>query len=134
MRLKTNMPKNGICLYTIERDGCLNGVYTNEQASLGLRNEDLVNHVDLINEGIIYNEIARIREYYNTDHPQRISGLYDCFHFDLDNERVNTILEISNVGRLYTFTWWNLPRTTRIFIGKGFIMNASQICVHYWDA
>ena len=121
------MPEYGICLYTIERDGCLNGVYTNELASGMDRNGNN------INEGVIYNEIARIKEYDDSD-TERISGLYDCFHFDLENERVNTILEISNVGRLYTFTWWNLRRTTRIFIGKGFIMNASQICVHYWDA
>jgi len=103
----------GIVLYNRERDGCYNGVYTN--------NHPKVN-------GKIYNEILRKKEDDN-----EVPGIYDCFYFDLNNERCNAEVEIkSGPGKVLEFTWKEIGGPI-IFRGIGYQMNAHQIAVHYWD-
>lgn len=111
------MPKHvheGIVLYNIELNGCLNGVYTNENVKKG---------------GEIFNEIARIKEYKGDD---PYTGLYDCFYFDYNNERVNALLEITKLSGAYYFKWSSL-KGIQLFKGIGFKMNEKQIVVHYTD-
>lgn len=79
--------ENGIILYSIELDGCLNGVYTNEEA-----------------RGEIFNEIAKASKFpFNEDD---LSGDYNCFYFE-KNRRNNATLQIKRRGQhnIYDFIW-----------------------------
>ncbi len=108
----------GIILYNIELDGCLNGVYTNDY-----------------NDGIIFNEVAKLRPDSRNDRDSSsgITGTYDCFYFDKPSLRNNTELKIKLAqgmkGR-YEFVWRD-ERNRVIFEGVGYIMNQRQIAVHY---
>jgi hypothetical protein len=108
--------EKGIVLYTIESNGCLNGVYTNDD--LG---------------GVIFTETAK-RQPTTADAVDRISGTYDAFYFDRNTLRNNTRLIISNIpGAInrYTFTWRTIGATTDAFVGEGYIMNDRQVAVAY---
>lgn len=109
------MIKEGIILYNIEKDGCLNGVYTNEHKTVN---------------GEIYNEISRIKK--NTKPGKDgISGIYDCFYFELQNFPFNAELEIKfKIGNVYEFIWRDLNGTP-IHTGVGYKMNDKQIVAHY---
>lgn len=113
--------KNGVVLYNIESNGCLNGVYTNDGVL-----------------GEIFNEIARLKTDGQSGE-DGISGSYDCLYFDLDNSPCNRSLIISvspqnSARKLYTyrFEWFN--EKVRSFIGTGYRMNGTQIVVHYTNA
>jgi len=111
--------KEGIGLYNIELDGCLNGVYTNEHKTLG---------------GEILNEIARIRQKDKSD-PTSIAGIYNCFYFDYKNARVDAELTIKYSNRTYEFEWVDVtgPKRHTLFKGIGYKMNEKQLAVHYWE-
>jgi len=113
------MPRieEGIEIYNIELDGCLNGVYTNEHKKVGCE---------------IHNEIARIKQRDESD-PQGISGTYDCFYFDYRNARVDALLKITNSGRAYSFEWRDVKNNKLLFEGYGYKMNEKQLAVHYWE-
>lgn len=106
------MVKEGIALYSIEADGCLNGVYTNEHRTTG---------------GVICNEIARIKD--RSKVKDDCSGLYDCFYFE-EKGRLEGELEITVKNRVYTFEWRDSSGTP-IFRGQGYKMNGRQIAIHY---
>lgn len=113
--------ERGIVLYDIELNGCLNGVYANEQNPTA---------------GVIFNEIAR--KIKNT---RGIIGEYDCFYFETGNRRqrntrCNAILIISPTthANVFKFEWLELPSRTRVFMGVGYQMNDRQIAVHYTSA
>ena len=101
--------KNGIILYTIERDGCLNGVYTHE----GLK-------------GKIFNEIARkLRKQGN-------KTTYACAYFEAVGQDVakTAILEITREpSGILRFSW--LSGGKEIFHGDGYKMNPLQMSVIY---
>ncbi|MBN8697690.1 MAG: hypothetical protein J0L87_14255 [Bacteroidetes bacterium] len=104
----------GIVLYTIEQDGCLNGIYTNESC-----------------DGEIFNEIARKD---NPSEGKDIIGSYNCFYFENKNNRVNAKLTISlrkSKKRTYDFSW-NVDNKI-LFKGIGYKTSDKQIVVHYWD-
>ena len=120
---------NGIVLYNIERDGCLNGVYTNEQAYTGR----------------IYNEIARRQnqdKHYKIESEEGkraccnidIEGHYDCQYFDVNNEYCRCELEIKRdpitAHNVYRFYWRG--KNGRDFEGIGYQMNHNQLAVSYW--
>jgi hypothetical protein len=107
--------KKGIVLYEIEMNGCLNGVYTNERAGP--------------NGGEIFNEIARLPQAPN-DWPCDLSGTYDCFYFDLANERGNGTLQITSTGNIHRLMWRNMHGVP-LFEGDGYCMNARQLAVRY---
>ena len=114
------MPKyvfEGIVLYTIEKHGCLNGVYTNEHKTNG---------------GEIHNEICRKINWKEQDQ-NILEGLYDCFFFDNNNERCNATLEITRTNRIYYFSWKDFDSKKESFKGVGFKMNERQLVVHYTD-
>ena len=111
------MIKEGIILYNIELNGCLNGVYTNEDKKV---------------LGEIFNEISRIKMTSQIG-ADGISGRYDCFYFDLNNFRVDAEFEITlKKGNIYEFCWWDL-HGSKLFQGIGYKMNEKQIGVHYWS-
>lgn len=111
------MIKEGIILYNIELNGCLNGVYTNEDKTV---------------VGEVYNEISRLKMTSQLG-LDGVSGRYDCFYFDLNNFRVEAELEITLIsGNMYEFYWWNL-HGKKIFQGIGYKMNERQVAAHYWS-
>lgn len=112
--------ESGIALYSIELNGCLNGVYTND----GL-------------DGEIFNEIARMKNQKKMM-SNEICGEYECFYFDGIDGRAgwSLIIEYKNPqGKTneYIFTWKNKIGNTT-FIGSGYKMNERQIAVHYVPA
>ncbi len=108
--------KEGIILYTIEKDECLNGIYTNEQG------EDA---------GCIFNEIAR-RDVADGIDP--IAGMYSAVHFDPSNKRVNSILDIKREiwnPKILVFSWVNADTGDALYKGVGYEMTDKMIAVHY---
>lgn len=109
--------KEGIILYNIELNDCLNGVYTNDDPNLG---------------GEIFNEIAKIKDKRGKEND--ITGLYDCFYFEFSlkgNVPVNAILEVTLEGKgKYKFLWTALDGKKQ-FVGIGYKMNDRQIAVNY---
>lgn len=103
--------KQGIALYSIELDSCLNGVYTNE-------------HED----GRISNEIAVKTNPENTE----LIGTYKYTYFDRQ-ERYNGLLKISLAQpktRTFTFEWRD-ESGNLVFSGTGYKMNEKQVAVRY---
>lgn len=109
---------DGMILYSIELNGCLNGVYTNEHA-----------------QGFIYNEIARKKKYIREEEGI-IDGEYDCFHFEGSNSlRNNTELIITKISNSegFDFIWFVKNSTIPKFKGIGYRMNEKQLAVHYCE-
>jgi hypothetical protein len=104
--------KSGIALYNIELDGCLNGVFTNDEQ-----------------DGKIFNEIAKIHTELGEDD---FCGVYHCFYFDsprLRNDCELTIDLVPDTDGTYSFTWKS--DGAAIFEGTGYLMNERQLAVHY---
>lgn len=101
--------KKGLCLYTIEKDGCLNGVYTHEGA-----------------RGVISNEIAR-------KHPKGkmigngLADRYNSYYFD--TKGVTTEIKIKLNNGEYQIDW--VIDSEIAFKGYGYLMNANQLVVQY---
>lgn len=114
---------NGVAVYEILPNGCLNGVYTND-------------HPNTQNE--ILNEIARKVLNGNGDIN---TGKYVCSYIDAGNVTVNCDLEITTGivrknGRSgqYDFKWYDTGKTTNpIFEGTGWLTRHNQITVSYRD-
>lgn len=99
-----------IILYSIELDGCLNGVYTHQ-----------------IIGGEILNEICR-----KVVNDKKLDGDYKCFWFDINNTPYQRDLRIMfKAPNLYTFIWSVAGKP--ILEGKGYRMNERQIAVSYWE-
>ena len=99
---------HGIQLYSIEKDGCLNCVYTNQDA-----------------HGEIFNEIAKKKTSINpTDAgANQICGIYLCSYIQ-DSGIENVELEIKQKDKnIYSFRWY--ITTTDYFHGVGYIMNSN---------
>ncbi|MBS1596392.1 MAG: hypothetical protein JST90_18920 [Bacteroidetes bacterium] len=111
----SNLPNNymGIILYDIQRDGCLNGVYTN----LGIHGE-------------VFNEVCRKQK----GQPQGLCGRYDCMWFDLNNERISdrelNVTPRINAPGIFEFEWVVGGKVN--FVGIGYQMNYKQIALTYW--
>ena len=120
------MIEQGIVLYDIEMDGCLNGVYTNE------------NHATA---GVIFNEIARKKgsslKESDSAKDWDIEGEYDCMWFDIGthpDNRENAILVISRKAtspRVFDVTWLDVTTRNPRFAGTGYFMNSRQFVVRY---
>ena len=107
--------QEGLILYTIERDGCLTAVYTNEH--LG---------------SPIYNEIARKKD----GKPDIIEGEYDSAYFESQNSIVSQcVLKIERKNQYrFEFKWYKQGSTTPIFQGYGYLLKHDMIAVHYGSA
>ena len=108
---------NGIVMYNIEFNGCLNGVYTNMEAPAG----------------VIYNEIARKR--IDPKHEVggvelEIEGNYDCQYF-VEGEmcQCELIIKKDKNANAYSFEWQG--KGFEPYYGRGYKMNSRQIVVHY---
>jgi hypothetical protein len=106
---------NGIAVYEILPDGCLNGVHTND-------------HTKTKNK--IFNEIARKKDVHKTD---TIEGLYTCCYIDLLSEPFICDLEIKNNSDQYEFIWSDLKTKKIKFKGKGWLTRENQLTVWWWD-
>jgi hypothetical protein len=104
----------GIILYNIQRDGCLNGVYSN----LGVRGE-------------IYNEICRRKDNVIPG----ILGAYYSMWFDQGNDCISdrelNIRLHNNTPGIFEFEWTVAGAIN--FVGIGYQMNDTQIALTYWD-
>lgn len=111
--------KEGIILFQIEKNGCLNGVYTNKGQ-----------------DGVIYNEIARHIDAPKIQDPSKelaLEGKYDTVYFDNGNKHFQLYLEIDLLPEkkgTYTFVWTD-KKGKKIFEGIGYKMNEHQMVVHY---
>ena len=110
---------NGIVLYNIELNGCLNGVYTNMEAPAG----------------VIYNEIARKKVNSKHAHDEvggvelELEGAYDCQYF-VEDEMCQCELVIKrDRANVYSFEWHG--KGLEPYYGRGYKMNSRQIVVHY---
>lgn len=107
---------HGIILYNRESDGCLNGIYTNNNIN-----------------GLIFNEIARRTAGVDNS----IQGDYVCSYIDNGNVLHGATLTITEINptlnRTYKFLWKD-AKSQPIFEGIGFIMNKKQIAVYYKKA
>ncbi len=107
----------GIVLYNIERDGNLNGVFTNIR----------------IPSARIFTETARRRidDPGDSDNSQR----YDFFYFDSNNNQETGILTIAvDNNNIFNATWVLNGVVQPIFRGRGFLMNERQIAISYWES
>jgi hypothetical protein len=115
----------GIILYDIEKNSCLNGVYTN-----------------IPEDGIIYNEIC-LRKTTPENLEDGIVGDYDCQWFENGNSyhrgdlNIRRFIKLVNlksipIDNIYTFNWFE-KRTKNKYEGVGYKMNDRQIAVTYWQ-
>jgi len=105
----------GIILYTIELDGNLNGVYTN-------------NHPQT--RGQIFTETARLNNHTFDENGTEII-VYDSVYFDPVDNRVDCSLTFRISNRIYEATW--VLENGFVFTGQGFRMNDRQIAIIYWN-
>ena len=107
----------GIVLYNIERDGCLNGVYTN----------------NLTSGAEIFTETAKLKS--KTDkktNENTFVEVYDCFYFDAVDGRIDCTLTFTSTNGIIDAKWVLLDDDRPLFIGQGFLMNDRQIAISYW--
>lgn len=104
----------GIVLYNIERDGNLNGVYTN-------------NHPDM--SGIIFTETARLVDDTLIEGNTQVH-IYESLYFD-QATWIHCKLTFGITNGVYQATW-ELPNGDIPFRGEGFLMNDRQIAISYW--
>ena len=106
------MPKTeGIIVYKIERDGCLNGFYTTSDNGKSHR---------------LYNEIARKKDDSDT---KSIEGEYVCSWININNEVKIGTLTIIKGSTCYELTW-HVDGADR-YTGTGYITGEQQLTVSY---
>lgn len=103
----------GIVLYNIERNGNLNGIYTNNRI-IGTQ---------------IFTETARLVDDTLVEGETQVH-VYDSFYFDFA-KRVNCLLTLRITNGIYR-AQWQLLDGNLIFEGEGFQMNDRQIAITYW--
>lgn len=120
----------GIVLYNIELNNCLNGVHTNDDAI-----------------GEIFNEIARPKsnnnigaESNNNIGADGVSGNYHCAYFEKNNNKVvecELTIEATphpDMPNTYKYTFYWSPINGKPYhVGIGYKMNEKQIAVRYTD-
>ena len=104
----------GIVLYDLERNGNLNGVYTN--------NHPLIHNT-------IFTETARFRPNDSNINGNTEIRQYDCFYFDTEGG-IECNLRFTITNGIFDAVWSIGQRV--IFGGQGFQMNERQIAISYW--
>ena len=105
--------KNGITVYNIEGNGCLNGVYINEHAN-----------------GTVVNEILR----KDTQDISKIDGTYTFHYFDENNDSYVGTAIISESHNVYDISWQVNTDSKPRFYGKGYRIGEKQLIFSYWSA
>jgi len=106
--------QKGMILYTIEKDGCLNGIYTNEHPAAA---------------GSILNEITKKSD----TKPDDLEGTYLSAYFESDNGKVTECkLAIDCKSIPYRFVWYKNNPNNPIWEGYGYKMRENLLAVHYW--
>lgn len=110
--------EKGLILYTIEKDGGLNGIYTNEAGKA---------------PGEIFGEIAKKRK---SDNPSPgIQGIYDSVYFEHGNPNAEQCeLEINCNSVPFTLSWKKHSSRKVIWQGYGYQMRQDLLVVHYRSA
>lgn len=114
----------GIIVYTIHKDGCLNGIY----------------YATGNPKGYTYNEIARKtndsvlekeQDKNDSEKQEPIVGDYVCSWIEENNKQVSGTLHIQQRNNLGTFkvTWQE--NGTDKFKGTGFLLDDKTFAVHY---
>lgn len=102
----------GVVVYTIENDGCLNGVYANTQTPTPHE---------------VFNEIAKLTTPRTSE--DRLTGNYRVSWIS-DSEIVTGTLEIRRLERFYDVRWF-VGNNNLVFTGIGFITGPHQFTVAY---
>jgi len=100
----------GIVVYEIFPNGCLNGVYSNDHP---------------LTQNEIFNEIARKK----SKNAGKIDGDYTCCYIDLNNVAYICDLEIKNNSNQFQFTWYETGTRNVKFKGIGWLTRNNQITV-----
>ena len=116
------MPKLGIVVYTIEKDGCMNGVYTNET-----------------NNGNVCNEIAikKTKPLHSINwYPNDLPGEYDVAFFERTATGIKEfsmdLIIAPPVNGMHEVKWTEKGNPANIkFSGSGYVMNGWQFVVRY---
>lgn len=114
----------GIVVYTIERDGCLNGVYSNT----GVPKDRLFNEIARLDRSNTKDKEPYFNEMNGTPN---IVGVYTCSWIDAGNTPVNGTLHITWAGDHYSVVWFNTRLNRDVFEGTGFLLGNHMFAVHY---
>ncbi len=115
----------GVVVYTIGRDGCLNGVYCNNAKNTAHQ---------------VFNEIARLSMRYDEESLKNIagntsthlSGEYVCQWIDVNNITHTGLLRIRRTANAYDVEW--VENGQNVFEGIGFLTTNDQFVVAYTTA
>jgi len=117
---------DGVIVYEILPNGCLNGVFSNDHSSN-------VNHE-------IFNEIARKVSDLEDHAGDEIFGNYLCSYIDFGNvaEICDLVIQPGYVGKnsrrsQYDLIWYEKGTTNIKFEGSGWRTRTNQITVSYRD-
>jgi hypothetical protein len=113
--MKKGKTLNGVIVYEILPDGCLNGVFSNDHYRTGNQ---------------IFNEVARNRS-PNNEADFKIEGEYNCCYMDDEKAYVRD-LKIANDNGRYKLIWTDQESNT-VFEGIGWKTRNNQLTVSYWD-
>lgn len=109
------MPKvEGVIVYKIERDGCLNGFYTTSDNS---------------KSHSLYNEIARKADPTEQIDDDALAGKYVCSWININNDVVMATLTIKKNATCYELTWY--VGGEEKYKGTGYITGEHQLTVSY---
>jgi hypothetical protein len=122
MTVDLNKEVWGMIAYEIVGDGCLNGLWSNDDKG----------------RGKVMNEIARKKgpdskkwDKASDENRMNINGEYNCAWIERGEVPTIAELKISNMGSAYSFEW--LVDGVEHFIGVGRQVGAKQVLVTYWD-
>lgn len=110
--MKEKKVKKGLVLYTIDADGCLNGLYTNENA-----------------KGMLISESLKKTSGDN----MKIEGDYALHYYDHENASYVGKVKIDVCDNVYDLEWTVEGDVKPRFKGVGYRMSATQLAVVYWS-
>lgn len=116
----------GIIVYTIHKDGCLNGLYYATGNPAGPTYNEIARKID---------DIPNPEDKDNNYKPEPIVGIYVCCWIDGNNDVQNGKLKIQPRNNAnpsagtFDVTWYEGSRVS--FKGTGFLLDNNIFTVHY---
>jgi hypothetical protein len=112
----------GIIVYTIHKDGCLNGLYYATGKQHGYTYNEIAKKTD---------EIPNPEDKDSTYKPEPIVGIYVCSWIDDKNNINNGELHIAhrNNQGIFEVDW--KVKGKAVFKGTGFLLDDKTFAVHY---